>query len=113
MSIAKSVEFGIVGDMVRTADIMILAGALAWGVLLCLLFYGGLWLTLRSLGGKGRPRRFLWLSFLARLGLTAAGFWAVLQLGLPAMAAALLSFSLLRLWLVPALGRSLPREKRS
>ncbi len=101
------------GDMARTADPVVIAGALLWGVLLCLFFYGGLWLSVRSLGGKGKPRRFLWLSFLLRLVLTAAGFWAVLRLGLPALAAALLSFSLLRLWLVPALGRSLPPEKRS
>lgn len=112
MSIARIGEI-MAGGLAQTVDAVIIAGALLWGVLLCLLFYGGLWLTLRFLGGKGRPRRFLWLSFLARLGLTATGFWAVLQLGLPALAAALLSFSLLRLWLVPALGRSLTRENRS
>jgi F1F0 ATPase subunit 2 len=113
VSIARIGDILAGGDMAHTLDPVVIAGALLWGVLLGLFFYGGLWFTVRSLGGKGRPRRLLWLSFLARLVLTAAGFWAVLQLGLPALAAALLSFSLLRLWLVPALGRSLPQEKRS
>lgn len=57
-----------------------LAG-LAAGALLGALHFGGLWWTLDRMAGRGRPHRWLALSFAARTLAVLAGFGLLVGLG--------------------------------
>ena len=69
------------------------------GVLLGLLFFGGLWWTLRRAMSSTRPALWVGASLLLRMGCTAAGFVVVSAGDWQRMLACLLGFWAAR-WLV-------------
>lgn len=82
--------------MDRMNDIAQLALALAMGLALGAIFFGGLWLSIRR--GMSSPRPWLWFagSLLIRLAIVAAGFYFVAGGGWEAMLSCLLGFLLVR-----------------
>ena len=88
---------------------MISAG-LAWGGLLALLHFGGLWLSLRFMPAVARPTLWFWGGFLVRYGVTLAGMGLTIKIGPPAVMAACAGFYLMRMIAVPRLAgiRGLP-----
>lgn len=64
-------------------DLMLLGLALGWGALLGVFYFGGLWWTLTVFRQRSRPGAFLVLSFAVRTLLVLAGFWLMLQKGVP------------------------------
>jgi F1F0 ATPase subunit 2 len=58
-------------------EILSLVPALAWGVLLGAMFFGGLWWTVRKGVSSTRPALWFFGSLLLRTSLTLAGFYVV------------------------------------
>lgn len=79
------------------------AAALAGGAL-GLLYFGGLWLTVRRVPTARRPGLLVAASFLGRLAAAGAGFGLLAARGPLALAAALAAFLGVRLALVRRLG---------
>lgn len=77
-----------------------LLAALFAGAGLGLLFFGGLWWTVRRLPGSDRPGLLLGGSFLLRTALVVGGFWLVMGASWQRAAACLLGFLLARTLLV-------------
>ena len=79
------------------SDMMILAPALAAGVLLGAIFYSGLWWTVRR--GLSSPRAALWFfsSGLLRTSMVVAGFYLAAHGDWRRLLACLLGFVLARL----------------
>lgn len=76
------------------------ASGLAAGVLLGLLYFGGLWVTLKRIEGARRPAVLLVGSYLVRLTVAGAGFGALVLWGIGPAAAGLVGFLLARTALV-------------
>ncbi len=57
----------------------VIALSVAAGVGLGLLYFGGLWLTVRRLAGSRRPAMLFGASFVVRLALTVVGFYFVMD----------------------------------
>jgi len=68
----------------------------AWGALLGLLFFGGLWWSLKGISRRRSPRRFLGISFFVRAVAALAGLWLALQHSVAAFGAALVGFGVMR-----------------
>ena len=66
--------------------------SLAAGVLLGVLYFGGLWLTLRHVQGSERPGLLLFTSFAVRAALLLAAFLALVRYGPWALIMALAGF---------------------
>ncbi|WP_319523259.1 ATP synthase subunit I [uncultured Desulfosarcina sp.] len=79
--------------------------AFLWGTFLGLIYFGGLWLTVKTAPGKQRPVRWLAASFLARIAVALAGFWVALRMNPAALFLALAGFFLVRIVLTRVLGR--------
>jgi F1F0 ATPase subunit 2 len=62
-------------------EVLPLLGALAVGVALGLMHFGGLWLTVRRLPGARHPRLLTLGSTLGRLGVSLLGFYGVAMHG--------------------------------
>lgn len=71
------------------------AAALA-GVLLSILYFGGLWLTIGKLQQSSRPGALLFASFVVRMGLVVAGFFLVSGGDLGRLAACFAAFLVTR-----------------
>lgn len=80
------------------------ASALA-GATLGLLFFGGLWLTVRRVPEARRPGLLMAGSFLVRVGLLAAGLLLLARAGAAHLLAGLLGVLVARTLLVRRLGR--------
>ncbi len=76
-----------------------------WGILLGLFYFGGLWLTVKTVPGKRRPGRRLAISAVARLTTVLSGFWIILQKDPATFFFALAGFFLVRIVLTRTLGR--------
>lgn len=79
--------------------------AFLWGAFLGLVYFGGLWLTLKRALGKRRFRRWLAASFVSRLTAVLAGFWLVLRMDPVAFFFTLAGFFLVRIVLIRFFGR--------
>ncbi len=66
------------------------------GIALGALYFGGLWLTVRNMRQADHAAGRIVLSFFGRAALLLAGFYGVLQLGLTALAAAMVAFLAVR-----------------
>lgn len=81
--------------------------ALLWGLLLGLFYFGGLWLTVRTLPRMAsRQGRFLILSFSLRLVLALAGTAIVLKISPVAFFVTLTSFLMVRPLVTMTMGRT-------
>lgn len=78
-------------------DILTLAPALAAGVTLGAIFFGGLWWTVRKGVSSTRPACWFFGSLLLRTGMALAGFYWVSDGDWKRLLACLLGFSLARL----------------
>ena len=58
-------------------ELLFLAPALAAGVLLGAIFFGGLWLTVRKGASSNQPALWFFGSLLLRMGIALAGFYFV------------------------------------
>lgn len=77
--------------------------ALLAGLALGLLYFGGLWLTVRRLARTRRPAPLFALSLLLRMALTLAGFYLVMDGSWQRMLACLAGFIAVRQLLVSRL----------
>ncbi|MFW6162847.1 MAG: ATP synthase subunit I [Planctomycetota bacterium] len=59
-------------------DVLWLVAALVAGGLIGLVYYGGLWLTVRRLPQSRHPAALSFGSFVVRMALAAVGFWLVM-----------------------------------
>lgn len=84
-------------------------GAL-WGTALGLLYFGGLWLTVRRVHKVAKPRLLLLLSFALRAFAAVSCFLLILQKGPVLFCAAVLFFFLFRFLITGLLGR--PEKER-
>ena len=79
---------------------IVLVLAAAAGAGLGLLYYGGLWLTVRRLPGSGRPALLFGGRFAGRTGRTLLGFYLVMDGGWGRMLACLVGFIMARQFLI-------------
>ena len=96
---------GATNDYTMNIDITELTGAAAGGMLLGLIFFGGLYLTVASLPRRSHRARTLLLSALARLGLVLGGFYLIGAGNPPRMLTALVGFIVMRQILLLTLGK--------
>ncbi len=79
--------------------------SVAAGVGLGLLYFGGLWLTVRRLAGSRRPALLFGSSFVVRLSLTVIGFYFVMdgswERALACLGGFLIARQILTFWLRP------------
>jgi F1F0 ATPase subunit 2 len=92
-------------------EISILIRALLAGLLLGILFYGGLWWTVRRSMSTGHVGIWLIGSFLLRASITIGGFYFVAQGDWRALLACLLGFLMARICVTRL--TSTPPERRS
>ena len=71
------------------SDIGILIGALAAGMLLGTVFFGGLWWTVSRALNATVPAMWFGLSALLRIAITVSGLYFVARLGWPSLVACL------------------------
>ena len=88
--------------MMTNPSLLIPAG-FAWGALLALAHFGGLWATLRVMPFAARPRLWFWGSWLVRFGLTLGGMLAAMKTGDMAIISACTGFFATRQFLIPRL----------
>ena len=73
-----------------------LLGGFSGGLVLGALFFGGLWLTVRTAAGKSDGRLIFLVSFILRTALVLGGFYLILMLGPVVLVAALVGFIVVR-----------------
>lgn len=61
--------------MIIMNEILNTAGALIAGIALGIIFFGGLWLTVRKMVHSKKPAFWLIVSFFLRVGVTLVGFY--------------------------------------
>lgn len=79
---------------------MMYAVAALAGILLGVIYFGGLWLTIQKMGEVDRPVLLLAGSFIVRLALVLAGFYLVSNGRLELLAVSLVSFFLTRFFFI-------------
>jgi F1F0 ATPase subunit 2 len=85
-------------------DPFVICVATAWGVILSVFFFGGLWWTLKKIPHKQNPRRFLGYSFIIRTSIALGGFWLALNHSPAAFGVTMAAFALMRFMLTHRLG---------
>jgi F1F0 ATPase subunit 2 len=85
-------------------NIAMLIQSLALGIVLGVVYFGGLWLTMRHLPGSHNPALLTLASFLGRSAVCLLGFYLVLGSGLEGLIACLSGFILTKLALILRLG---------
>jgi len=88
-----------------TVDVTLCGLAFLWGAFLGLLYFGGLWLTLKTVLGRMRPLQWLAASAVVRLTVALAGFWMALRSGPAPLLCTLVGFFLVRVVLTRRLDR--------
>ena len=76
-----------------------------WGALLGLFYFGGLWITLKYISRSKKPKSWLVMSFVIRISVILAGFWAVMRMDPVAFMLTFLAFLITRVILTRSLGR--------
>jgi F1F0 ATPase subunit 2 len=99
--------------------VIAVAVGLAVGVVLGLVFFGGLWWTTQRLAGSAQPGILVSVSLLVRVAVLAAGLFLLAQVGSAALLAAVLGLLVTRIGLTrlamngrlpqPATSESTPR----
>lgn len=93
-----------------TVDVTLWGLAFLWGAALGLFYFGGLWLTLKAIPRKSRPKRWLWVSYAVRLSGALAGFWLVVRNDPGAFLFTFPAFFLVRIILTRVLGHKNGRK---
>jgi len=78
---------------------------LAWGGVVGLFYFGGLWWTLKRVAGQPKARLWLGISFIFRTLGALLGFWLVLRIDHITLFFALAGFFVVRFILTRKLGR--------
>jgi F1F0 ATPase subunit 2 len=91
-------------------DFLALTISLAGGFGAGVIFFGGLWLTVRRLDRLRYPGVVFLLSSVARLALVLAVFWWLSRDGLPQLALCLTGFIIARFVLIRTVRKSAPAE---
>lgn len=82
------------------------------GMLVCGVYLGALWLTVRQMPGTRHPGTLVLTSYLLRLMAVGTGFYGTLRLGGAAgLVAALLGFILVRQLAVRRIGAGIPQPE--
>ena len=100
---------------------MITALELLWcvigGAVLGLIFFGGLWLTLRRLNQLRHPALWISVSMLGRTAITVIGFYWLFDGQIERLAAVLVGFLMTRWWLrtrlAPVADKHIDRAKNN
>lgn len=71
---------------------LVLASSLALGLVLGIIYFGGLWLTLKHMSSCGQPALLVLGSFVVRSGTCLFGFYIMAVNGLDALAICLAGF---------------------
>jgi F1F0 ATPase subunit 2 len=82
-----------------------------WGMVLGFFYFGGLWLTVSQIPKTPHPEKLLLISFIARLGLTMAGLWIVMVIHHGAFFAALVTFFVIRWFMIKHLKPVRPKAE--
>ena len=90
-----------------TIDVAFWGLALLWGVFLGVFYFGGLWLTLKMMPCKEKPKRWLALSYMARVAGALAGFWVVVRKDPMSFLFTFVAFFAVRIILTRALGHKI------
>ena len=90
-----------------TVDVIQWGLAFLWGVFLGVFYFGGLWVTLKMMPRKERPKRWLAFSYIVRLAGALAGFWIVVQKDPLAFLFTFVAFFAVRIILTRALGHKI------
>ncbi len=88
--------------MTTNPSLLIPAG-FAWGALLALSHFGGLWVTLRIMPYAARPRLWFWGSWLVRFGVTLGGMLIAMKTGNWVIVSTCAGFYTARQLLIPRL----------
>jgi F1F0 ATPase subunit 2 len=91
-------------------DFLSLAISLAGGFGAGVVFFGGLWLTVRRLDGLRNPAVVVLLSSVARLAFVLAAFWWLSRGGLAQLAVCLTGFLIARFVLIRTVRKSAPAD---
>ena len=86
------------------SDIGLVIGALAAGIVLGALFFGGLWWTVRTVISSGRPPIWLAGSLVLRTGIVLAGFYLVGRGDWTRLVACLIGFVVARILATSVIG---------
>lgn len=81
----------------------VISAGLAWGGLLSLLHFGGLWFSLVFMPRVARPRLWFYGGLLCRYAITLTGMWLALEQGPPVIMSACAGFYAMRMIVVPRL----------
>ncbi len=84
--------------------ILLLILSLGAGVILGMIYFGGLWYTVRKLPGTQKPASTMFWSFALRTGIVMTGFYFVMGGHWERLVAALLGFILVREVLIRRIG---------
>ena len=83
----------------KTFDIFILGLGFISGLVLGLLYFGGLWWTLERLPRQARPKLWLTKSYIIRVALALSGFFLIMRQSVMALFFCLFGFFIMR-WLM-------------
>jgi F1F0 ATPase subunit 2 len=76
-----------------------------WGMFLGIIYFGGLWVTVRLVPRVSNPKILLFTSFILRMAILLAGIWLVLRAGPLAFAATLGAILLVRFVMIQTASR--------
>jgi len=80
------------------------------GVLAGILFFGGLYLTVKKLTTMKYPALFMMLSLIVRLVILAGGLYLIVDGGMKNVLSAMAGIILVRFVMIAKLGKALPNE---
>jgi F1F0 ATPase subunit 2 len=80
-------------------EVVTLTGSLATGLIIGVVYFGGLWLTMRAVSASKRPRLLTAVSFIGRLAVAGLGFYLLSAGGWQRPVVAIAGFILMRLLL--------------
>ena len=76
----------------KEIDLLFVVLGIVWGLLIGLLYFGGLWWTLLQLPDRVRPKLWLAGSYALRLAFALLGFWLIMRESLTALFLSLAGF---------------------
>jgi len=87
--------------------------AFLWGVFLGVFYFGGLWLTLKTMPRKEKPKAWLAVSYGVRVAGALAGFWVVVRKDVLAFLFTFAAFFVVRIILTRILGHKVGEKENA